>query len=40
MRRFAPTLLMSGAALRATAIALPAAAQFAKPEDAIKARPP
>ena len=38
MKRFAPTLLMTGAALFGTAIALPAAAQFAKPEDAIKYR--
>ena len=38
MKRFAPTLLMTGAALLGTAIALPAAAQFAKPEDAIKYR--
>jgi cytochrome c556 len=38
MKRFAPTLLMTGAALLGSAIALPAAAQFAKPEDAIKYR--
>jgi cytochrome c556 len=38
MKRFVPTLLMTGAALLGTAIALPAAAQFAKPEDAIKYR--
>jgi cytochrome c556 len=38
MTRFAPTLLMTAAALLGSAIALPAAAQFAKPEDAIKYR--
>ena len=38
MKRFVPTLLMTGAALLGGAIALPAAAQFAKPEDAIKYR--
>ena len=38
MKRFAPTLLMTAAALLGGAIALPAAAQFAKPEDAIKYR--
>ena len=38
MKRFAPTLLMTAAALLGAAIALPAAAQFAKPEDAIKYR--
>ena len=38
MKRFAPTLLMTTATLLGTAIALPAAAQFAKPEDAIKYR--
>ena len=38
MNRFAPTLLMTAAALLGSAIALPAAAQFAKPEDAIKYR--
>ncbi len=38
MKRQFPTLLMTGAALLGTAIALPAAAQFAKPEDAIKYR--
>lgn len=38
MKRFAPTLLMTAAALLGSAIALPAAAQFAKPEDAIKYR--
>ena len=38
MKRFVPTLLMTGAALFGTMIALPAAAQFAKPEDAIKYR--
>ena len=38
MKRFVSTLLMTGAALLGTAIALPAAAQFAKPEDAIKYR--
>ena len=37
-RRLAPTLLMSAAALLGSAIALPAAAQFAKPEDAIRYR--
>ena len=38
MKRLFPTLLMTGAALLGAAIALPAAAQFAKPEDAIKYR--
>lgn len=38
MKRFVPTLLMTGATLLGSAIALPAAAQFAKPEDAIKYR--
>jgi cytochrome c556 len=38
MKRLFPTLLMSGAALVGSAIAPPAAAQFAKPEDAIKYR--
>ncbi len=38
MKRFVPTLLMTGAALLGGAMALPAAAQFAKPEDAIKYR--
>jgi cytochrome c556 len=38
MKRLSTTLLMTGAALLGTSIALPAAAQFAKPEDAIKYR--
>lgn len=38
MKRFVPTLLMTGATLLGALIALPAAAQFAKPEDAIKYR--
>jgi len=38
MKRIVPTLLITGAALLGSAIALPAAAQFAKPEDAIKYR--
>ena len=38
MKRLFPTLLMTGAALLGASIALPAAAQFAKPEDAIKYR--
>ena len=38
MKRFVPTLLMTLSALLGAAIALPAAAQFAKPEDAIKYR--
>ena len=38
MKRHATTLLMTAAALLGGAIALPAAAQFAKPEDAIKYR--
>lgn len=38
MKRVFTTLLMTGAALLTSAIALPAAAQFAKPEDAIKYR--
>ena len=38
MKRLFPTLLMSGCALLGASIALPAAAQFAKPEDAIKYR--
>lgn len=37
MKRHFPTLLLTGAALLGSATALPAAAQFAKPEDAIKA---
>jgi len=38
MKRLFPTLALTGAALLGTLIALPAAAQFAKPEDAIKYR--
>lgn len=38
MKRLFPTLALTGAALLGSAIALPAAAQFAKPEDAIKYR--
>ena len=38
MKRQFSTLLLTGAALLGSAIALPAAAQFAKPEDAIKYR--
>ncbi len=38
MKRHATTLLMTAAALLGGAVALPAAAQFAKPEDAIKYR--
>lgn len=38
MTRPAPTLLLIGAALLGSTLALPAAAQFAKPEDAIKYR--
>ena len=38
MKRHFSTLLLTGAALLGAAIALPAAAQFAKPEDAIKYR--
>ena len=38
MKRYFQTLLLTGAALLGSAIALPAAAQFAKPEDAIKYR--
>jgi cytochrome c556 len=38
MKRLSSKLLLSGAALLGCAIALPAAAQFAKPEDAIKYR--
>jgi cytochrome c556 len=38
MKRFVSTLLMTAGALLGAAIALPAAAQFAKPEDAIKYR--
>jgi cytochrome c556 len=38
MTRHFQTLLLTGAALLGTSIALPAAAQFAKPEDAIKYR--
>lgn len=38
MTRFISTLLMTGAALLGATLALPAAAQFAKPEDAIKYR--
>jgi len=36
-RRF-PSLLIAGAALAGAGVAMPAAAQFAKPEDAIKYR--
>ena len=38
MKRLFPTLALTGAALLGSLIALPAAAQFAKPEDAIKYR--
>ncbi len=38
MKRLSRSMLMAGAALLGAAIALPAAAQFAKPEDAIKYR--
>lgn len=38
MKRLSRTMLMAGAALLGAATALPAAAQFAKPEDAIKYR--
>ena len=38
MKRLSRSMLMSGAALLGALIALPAAAQFAKPEDAIKYR--
>ncbi len=38
MKRIAPTLLLSGAAVLGTVIALPAAAQFSKPEAAIQYR--
>ncbi len=38
MKRFVSTLLMTMSALLGAAITLPAAAQFAKPEDAIKYR--
>ena len=38
MKRLYPTLLLSGVALLGAAVSLPAAAQFAKPEDAIKYR--
>jgi cytochrome c556 len=38
MKRLSPILLMSGAILLGSAVAFPAAAQFAKPEDAIKYR--
>ena len=38
MKRLVPTLLMTVGALLGATIALPAAAQFAKPEDAIKYR--
>ena len=38
MKRHFSTLLLTGAALIGSAISLPAAAQFAKPEDAIKYR--
>ena len=38
MKRLVPTLLMTMGAILGGAIALPAAAQFAKPEDAIKYR--
>ena len=36
MNRLFPSMLMAAAALAGVATALPAAAQFAKPEDAIK----
>ena len=38
MKRLFPSMLMAAAALAGVATALPAAAQFAKPEDAIKYR--
>ena len=38
MTRILPSMLMTAAAVGALATALPAAAQFAKPEDAIKYR--
>lgn len=38
MKRLYSTLLITGAAMLGSSIALPAAAQFAKPEDAIKYR--
>ena len=38
MKRLFPSMLMTAAAVAALATALPAAAQFAKPEDAIKYR--
>ena len=38
MKRLFPSMLMAAAALAGFATALPAAAQFAKPEDAIKYR--
>jgi len=38
MKRLFPSMLMAAAALAGLATALPAAAQFAKPEDAIKYR--
>ena len=38
MNRLFPSMLMAAAALAGVATALPAAAQFAKPEDAIKYR--
>jgi cytochrome c556 len=38
MKRLSRSMLMAGAAVLAAATALPAAAQFAKPEDAIKYR--
>ena len=38
MNRLLPSMLMAAAALAGVATALPAAAQFAKPEDAIKYR--
>ena len=38
MKRLFPTLLMTAVALLGATTALPAAAQFAKPEDAIKYR--
>ena len=38
MKRLTRSMLMAGAALLGAATALPAAAQFAKPEDAIKYR--
>ena len=38
MSRRLPSLLIAGAALAGAGVAMPAAAQFAKPEDAIKYR--